>query len=145
MAEATHGISRAHLEEKGKDTTEVLLDFLEAALCADVLVCHNVQFDLNVVVSELMHHIIEPVASAPQYLLTKPSFCTMAASVDLCRLPFPNGGRSWGPQAYKWPKLVELHQLLFDCTFDGAHDALEDVRATVRCYMELVKRGIAVY
>ena len=143
MAEATHGISQAHLEKNGKDATEVLLNFLEAAICADVLVCHNVQFDLNVVLSELIHHLIEPVVSAPRYLLAKPNFCTMAASVNMCRLPFPNG-RGWGPQAFKWPKLVELHQFLFSCTFDGAHDALEDVRATVRCFMELAKRGLVI-
>lgn len=137
MAEKTHGTSRAKLEIKGKDLLDVLMDFLDAAMRSTILVCHNIDFDLNVVVAELLHNA--PIASAALYLLEMPRFCTMRASVDLCRLPFPSG-RSWGSQSFKWPKLLELHHVLFEEGFDGAHDAIEDVRATVRCFVALDKR-----
>lgn len=134
MAESIHGISKAQLETVGKNLTDVLLDFMNAALRAHTLVCHNMDFDLNVVAAELIHNAL--IVGAGEYLLSKPRFCTMLSSVDLCRLPFPSG-RSWGTQKYKWPKLVELHIFLFGKEFDGAHDALEDVRATVRCFIAL--------
>lgn len=60
----------------------------------------------------------------------------MLESVDLCKLP----GRY--PGNYKWPKLIELHNHLFGCDFEGAHDALDDVKATVKCFFELKKCGL---
>ncbi len=43
---------------------------------------------------------------------------------------------------YKRPKLEELHLLLFDEDFDNAHDALADTEACMRCFFELVERGV---
>ena len=134
MAELTHGISKTQLETVGKNITDVLLDFMNVALRAHTLVCHNMDFDLNVVAAELIHNAM--IVGAGEYLLSKPRFCTMVSSVNLCCLSFPSG-KSWGTQKYKWPKLVELHTFLFGKEFDGAHDALEDVRATVRCFVAL--------
>ena len=62
--------------------------------------------------------------------------CTMKSSIDLCKLPPVRYG------SFKFPKLEELHHHLFGCSFDGAHDALEDVRATARCFFEMKKLGI---
>lgn len=44
----------------------------------------------------------------------------------------------------KAPSLAELHRHLFGEDFDGAHDALADVRATARCFFELKRLGIVV-
>lgn len=63
--------------------------------------------------------------------------CTMNESTDLCKIP--------GPYGYKWPKLEELHKHLFGKTFDNAHDALADVRATARCLFELRRRGMVSF
>lgn len=41
----------------------------------------------------------------------------------------------------KWPKLIELHEKLFNEYFN-AHDNKSDVEATYRCYNELVKIGV---
>jgi DNA polymerase III epsilon subunit-like protein len=137
MAEATHGVSCARLQAEGRELLDVAMDFVAAALRADVLVCHNLDFDLNVVAAELIHHA--QIDGAAEYLLEQPRYCTMLASINLCQLPFPSG-RSWGgPQKFKWPKLLELHRFLFGVDFDGAHDALEDVRAPVRCFVALRK------
>ena len=61
--------------------------------------------------------------------------CTMIRSTDYCQLPGRYG-------KYKWPKLEELHFKLFGESFEGAHDALADIRATMRCYYEMEKRGL---
>jgi DNA polymerase-3 subunit epsilon len=58
----------------------------------------------------------------------------MDRATNFCALP--------GPYGYKWPKLTELHQKLFNCSFDGAHDALADITATARCFWEMRKRGL---
>ena len=38
---------------------------------------------------------------------------------------------------YKWPKLSEAYEFLFGEPVIGAHDALTDIRATMRIYFEL--------
>jgi DNA polymerase III epsilon subunit-like protein len=45
---------------------------------------------------------------------------------------------------YKWPKLAELHQVLFGEPFAGAHGALADARACMRCYFRLTELGVAM-
>lgn len=40
----------------------------------------------------------------------------------------------------KWPTLQELHTFLFGVGFEGAHDALVDVRACAKCYWEIQRR-----
>jgi DNA polymerase-3 subunit alpha len=52
--------------------------------------------------------------------------------VDAC---FANGNRG------KFPNLTELYTKLFNEQFP-AHNSLEDVKATMKCYYELQKLGI---
>jgi hypothetical protein len=37
---------------------------------------------------------------------------------------------------------MELHWKLFGADFEGAHDALADITATVKCLFELVRLGV---
>ncbi len=43
---------------------------------------------------------------------------------------------------YKWPKLQETYKFLFGEEFEGAHDAMADVRACARIYFELRNRSV---
>jgi DNA polymerase-3 subunit epsilon len=97
---------------------------------ADQIVAHNITFDLKLVAYEIER------AGAPNVAADKPQFCTMAATTDICKLP----GRY--PGKFKWPKLIEAHQHLFGEGFDGAHDALVDVRACQRIHQHLIKNGL---
>ena len=47
-----------------------------------------------------------------------------------------------GKTGNKHPKLVELHTELFGEGFEGAHDALNDAEATMRCAIKLHTDGI---
>jgi hypothetical protein len=38
---------------------------------------------------------------------------------------------------------MELHQKLFECGFEDAHDAMADITATARCFWEMMRRGLA--
>ena len=59
----------------------------------------------------------------------------MKSSTQYCKLQ----GRG---MSFKPPKLAELHKFLFSEFFEGAHDAMMDVEATMRSFIELVKRGV---
>jgi hypothetical protein len=59
----------------------------------------------------------------------------MELSTEILKLPNPRGG-------YKWPNLTELHTYLFGKGFDGAHDAMADVKACANCFFELKKRKL---
>ena len=68
--------------------------------------------------------------------LALPSCCTMRATTRICSLT-----TAWGTP--KWPRLEELHRYLFDGdSFEGAHDALRDARATSKCLVRLVQTGL---
>ena len=61
----------------------------------------------------------------------------MKGSTDYCKLQ----GRGF---SFKPPKLAELYKFLFDEWFEGAHDAMIDVEATMRSLLELIKRDVIV-
>ena len=130
-AENIHGISKEMVLSAGISTRSTMMTFAGLLAKADVIVCHNVQFDKKLVMTAL--HRTGGVTTLDK-LQSHPAYCTMQKSTNLCQLP--------GKFGYKWPKLLELHQFLFGETFDGAHDALEDVRATLRCYREMRVRGV---
>lgn len=47
-----------------------------------------------------------------------------------------------GGKGFKYPKLEEIYKKLFDTGFAGAHDAMNDVRATGRVLFELGREEI---
>lgn len=121
-----HGYSTERNAAEGVPIEQALASLATAINDSEVMVAHNISFDYPVVVAEMLRKGITAK--------NKPiKVCTMKSTTDLCKLP--------GKKGYKWPKLEELHRYLFNIGFDGAHDALEDVRATARCYFELKRRG----
>lgn len=129
-AQEVHNISVETADRTGVTESTAARMFLELLACADKYICHNVAFD-----SWMIRGLL--TRSAKRFLSdfdAKPSYCTMLSTTGLCRLP--------GPYGFKWPKLIELHKHLFEGEgFVGAHDAMFDVRATMKCYYELVKIG----
>lgn len=101
------------------------------------LISHNMDFDYNVLGAELLR---ENMVSE-----NKPTrICTKEVSTEYCAIPF-EGRRQYpgmGQQRFKWPKLSELHKKLFGKDFEGAHDALADVRALKDCFFGLIKVGV---
>jgi len=124
-----HGISEEMAELAGVNERSALIIFACLFKIADVIVCHNVSFDDKILDIALSRQ--DP--PIPYDYLDKMYFCTMKQSTDICKIKRPGGG-------YKWPKLQELYYFLFGEHFVGAHDAMNDVRATRRCYYELKER-----
>jgi DNA polymerase III epsilon subunit-like protein len=122
---AIHGITQAKAERYGVSEHGVLLLFREWLLTAKRLVAHNIAFDGIVMGRAMAVHELK-VDKMPE------PYCTMKASMNICRLPGGFGGQ------LKWPKLEEAHQCLFGVGFEGAHDAMADVRACARVYEKLI-------
>jgi DNA polymerase-3 subunit epsilon len=127
---AIHGITQEIADEFGVGHGLALQMFDELAAQADVYVAHNFSFD----------DFVLQVATAKEEAfilnlsyLKDHSYCTMLATTDICQLP-GNYGK------FKWPKLQEAHQHAFGEPFEGAHDAMADVRACARLYRWLKER-----
>ena len=129
-ATAVHGITTEKAVREGVSVKEAVDAFLSLYDWCDMVVGHNVEFDEGVIGAEIDR------LGAWGGRKKKPTVCTMKPSAELV------GIWSERKQDWKWPKLIELHWKLFGCGFEGAHDALCDIRATARCYFELVKRGV---
>lgn len=123
-----HGITHAHAVEHGRELAQVMTEFGKAWRDSDLIVAHNFGFDSKIVDGEAWR------LWGKYFVTNKPHFCTMLHTTDVCCIPRHHG--------YKFPKLQELHEHLFDKPFSGAHDALADVTATMNCFFELKKRGL---
>lgn len=124
-----HGYSTKTNFEKGIPIRDALGYFIENLQECEVMVAHNMNFDYNIIAAEM----IRAKLSSPKKLKR---ICTMNTAEHIMKLP------SRGYSLYKSPKLIELYEYLFQEGFDGAHDALSDVRATARCFFELKKTDI---
>lgn len=103
--------------------------FLKVLNEADVVIGHNIEYDDFVINTELKR-----LERFWEYN-PKKTFCTMKETVDFVAVK-GNGER------FKYPKLGELHKKLFWEYFIGAHDAMVDVEATLRCFLELYNKNI---
>lgn len=132
-ADATriHGISQARALREGRDLAEVLDEFLDAATAPSMtLVAHNFEYDRNVLAGELVR------TRKPLAFLELTGICTMKETTTLCQLARPGGGFG-----FKWPTLEELHYHCFGYSYEGAHDAANDIGACARSFFRLVEAG----
>lgn len=118
-----HGITTQQALENGVDLQRALDEFYVDADQAQHLIAHNTDFDSKIVDCEFIRLNQSP------FLTQTSCICTMKSSTNVCKIP--------GPYGFKWPRLEQLHEFLFEETFDGAHNALIDVQATARCYFKL--------
>ena len=95
----------------------------------DIIIWHNIEYDIDMIKLELKRLNIEYKFNPKQII------CTMKTTVDYCAL-------EWNWNRFKYPKLWELHKKVFWEYFIWAHDALVDVEATLRCFIELQKNKI---
>ena len=139
-----HHITNEKSAREGLPLNEVLNEFFYYAQCADKIVGHNVEFDINMLKVELCRMIYNNNNEYANKQIWKQDLhflsnfegfiCTMKDSVQLCNLQAVNRN---GEAYIKFPKLVELHQTLFASVPNGLHNSLYDVLITLRCYMKL--------
>lgn len=105
---------------------EYIDDFLSIINESDIVIWHNIEYDEDMIKLELKR-LGREFEYRPQQVL-----CTMKQTVDYCKLP-----GNW--ERFKYPKLWELYKKLFWEYFLGAHDAIVDVEATLKAFLELHK------
>ena len=128
QASNVHGITTELARRAGVTCSAACEAFNALARKADLLVCHNVDFDQVVMSAEMYRCDANPIRHG------RPHFCTMKAATPICKIPHANPR---GPEDYKWPRLEECVRHFFDEELIGAHDALVDVRACARVYFHL--------
>lgn len=119
-----HGITNEMANNCGVPVYIALDLFSRFKQQSSEIIGHNIKFDKAIVASEFLRKSSK--------WEDKPEYCTMLESTHICQLT--------GTRGYKWPKLSEAYQYFFNETLEDAHDALTDVRATVRIYKELMNR-----
>lgn len=116
-----HGISHIEALETGKSIDEVLNEFEQILKTIEGIVCHNITFDMNIIMSEAYrlkkHSLIELIES-------KTKICTMEMGKKFMKF-------------YKNPKLVELYKFIFNKEFNQEHRALSDCEACADCYFSM--------
>lgn len=129
-ASQVHGIYDKDVEDKPY-IEEKIDEIIKILHSADIVAGHNVSYD-----EEIINYELERLGRAGEYTPSQ-TICTMKSSTDYCKL-------QWRGFSFKPPKLAELHKFLFDEWFEWAHDAMVDVEATMRSFIELIKRGVIV-
>lgn len=129
-AAAIHGITQERALAEGRPLAEVLGEFLTDAAQVKAAAGHNViGFDKSVVLSEMMRASMATAWPGPAVEWLD----TMTAGTNVCKIP--------GRYGFKWPKLDELYRHLFAESFAEAHNAAADIKATARCFWEMVRLG----
>ena len=104
--------------------TEQMLNILEIDLNGvDRIVAHNLQFDLNIILSECYRY---NKLSLADKLLQLNQYCTMIK------------GKIY-MDFWKSPKLSELFDFIFHYEFKNAHSATADCEACYKCYKRICR------
>ena len=140
---AIHGITNQMSQTEGVSLSQALQGFFRDLQTADRLVGHNISFDINLVIVELLRIIYDPASNSGadisanknnlhQIANFKNIYCTLQESIDLCAI---KAVTKLGKEYNKFPKLIELHQKLFRTIPNNLHNSLTDILVTLRCYV----------
>lgn len=129
-----HGITNECALAEGRPIIDVLKEFLSMLDEAQVIVGHNVSFDLRMIRIETKRLGID----VPE----RETYCTMKKSTELCDIRPTEAMLYAGFVRPKNPKLTEAYQILFGKELDGAHSAMVDMEACAEIYYHLQDQGI---
>ncbi len=133
-----HGISNAQAIKVGEDRKHVI-GFLDQVLSnSNIVIGHNVSFDLNVVKAEIIR--VKGIENALFTTKNHNVVDTMKMGMNICKIPNLSFHTRMS-QPYKYPKLDELYYKLFNKHFNNQHDAMADVQAAYDCYYELKRKS----
>ena len=138
-----HGITNELSKKKGINISVILTKFLHHLKRVDLLVGHNISFDINMVKIEILRLIYENTSKNKLkdykfyfHFLTnyKNIYCTLQESINFCNI---KGVNKFGKDYIKYPKLQELHEKLFESIPNNLHNSFNDILVTLRCFMKL--------
>lgn len=115
-----HGITKSMNTQQGFHFADIYEIYKLCIQEADIVVGHNLSFDLNMIRAECYRCDIP-------YLEPRVTYCTMMSTRYVCNLP-----------KHKWPTLGELHVVLFGDQPVNLHNSLKDCLVCLRCYLKLM-------
>jgi len=118
-----HHITKEKIS-KFKYMDSYIKEFLAYMNKADLVVCHNVDFDMRMLKRECEILWITFDRSKVKTLCTMKHPATQEVM--------------WSS---KWAKLQDLHEKIFWEKFEDAHDALCDITATKKCFCEMYRKN----
>ena len=117
-----HGITHEQAVKNGKNINQVLDQLTIDLKKVDGIICHNISFDMAIILSEAYRlnklELIEIINS-------KLHFCSMAIGKK-----FMTNDKN--------PKLIELYKFLFNKDFIQEHRALSDCDACLDCFLSMI-------
>ena len=127
-----HGITNQIADEEGEDFSEVIRNFLRDLHAVDLIVGHNIIYDIEILKSECSRVNIDPIE-----FKDKSRFCTMKQLSQFCKIPRLSGGTG-----YKFPTLSEVYEILTGSQLINCHDALVDTEACKAIFFSAIEKGI---
>lgn len=126
---AIHGITNEYANENGVNIKDVLTQFsIGLKRCAN-MVAHNIEFDLNIIKSELHRYGFK---ESIEDIKSRHHICTMKK------------GRMF-MKVRKYPKLGELYKFLYNIDITNAHSALHDTINCYKCFIKLFPSDPSVF
>jgi DNA polymerase III epsilon subunit-like protein len=139
-----HNITNELSQKSGLQINKILNVFFDHLRNVDRLVGHNIEFDLNMIKVEISRIINENQVTSEQLKSYKYNLhflnnyknisCTLKDSIKFCNIQVINKS---GKPYLKYPKLIELHNKLFNETPKNLHNSFNDILVTLRCFMKL--------
>lgn len=131
---AIHGITTAMVQAEGVEPMEALDNFLAMVGKADVIVGHNVTFDIRLV------RILAARVRDEKWDCPLPHFCTMRRTTNIVRIL---KAKARFDTDWKWPTLDEAIQHFFGEPHVDAHRARPDCDGSARIFFHLKEQGLA--
>ena len=143
-----HGITKEISNEKGVSIKEVIDRFIVDLSDCELLIAHNLEFDMNVLIVELIRmnkyaELLEDNVSidfnntAYEKIINIKKYCTMKETEKKCNIKAVS---QTGKEYTKYPTLGELHYCLFKSYPKNLHNSLNDILICLRCFYMLQKK-----
>lgn len=133
-AQKAHGITLEECEAQGRPIKELLCLINDMLDEADLVVGANPAFDLKMLRGAFRR------AGMPDRYGEVKQYCVLRGATKICRIPATPKMRQCGIFRYKTPSLAEAYKTILGEDLEGAHDAMSDMRATLRLYLALEQR-----
>jgi len=140
-----HGITKEISDSRGIPIKMCINQFMSELDKVGMLVAHNLEFDMNMIIVELIRmnreadlieddDAIDLNNSNYEKIIEMPIFCTMRETEKMCNIKAVSKN---GKEYTKFPTLGELHFHLFRSYPKNLHNSLNDILVCLRCYYYL--------
>lgn len=133
-----HGITHDKLINDGKSIEETLHDFEDILKKTDVLVAHNLDFDMNIIACEYWRTFNKSIFEIENCVPDLENrFCTMYHGRKITKILRTN--QKTGNKYYKMPKLTELYESLFrrKVKQEYLHDSNYDTYLCLKSFLKM--------